>query len=122
MLLGAALTALVFAVLAAPALARLQRFQTPSHRIACGYDTRARELRCDALFLNDVGFFLDRERKARRRRVTDTVASPRARVLHYGRSLDLGPITCTSRRTGLTCKSDSSRHGFALSRARQRVF
>ncbi len=119
-LLGLVLVALV----AAPAAsAKSRTFQTPSKKIACRYDsTPTPRLRCDVLWLNDVGYFLQRKGKARRRKITDTVANPRARVLRYGRKLELGPFTCTSRRSGLTCRSETSRRGFTVSRERQRTF
>ena len=112
------------AVLAAPpAMAKSRLFQTPSKKIACRYEpTPTPRLRCDVLWLNDVGYFLERRGKAQRRKVTDTVASPRARVLPYGRSLDVGPFRCTSRRSGLTCRSRTSGRGFTVSKQRQRTF
>jgi hypothetical protein len=118
---GAAVLAGLLVVPAA-ADARLKRFQTPSKKIACAYETTDRFIRCDALFLNDVGFRLGTKGKARRIRVTDTVADPRAKVLSYGRFADYGPFRCTSRTTGLTCKHRSNGHGFTLSRRRQKVF
>jgi hypothetical protein len=51
----------------------------------------------------------------------DTVAVPGARVLGYGQSVSLGGITCTSAQTGMTCRNAGG-GGFALSKARQRVF
>jgi hypothetical protein len=123
--LSALLVAAVSATLVAapPAAAKSRVFQTPSKKIACRYESTPKpRIRCDVLWLNDVGYFLERRGKARRREVTDTVASPRARVLAYGRSLELGPFTCTSRRSGLTCRSRTSRRGFTVSRARQRTF
>ena len=109
----------------APVVAKTPRFQTPSKRIFCLYSSREGPgpyIRCDTLFLNDVGFLLDRRHKARRIKVTDTVADRRAPVLHYGRSRRFGPFRCSSRRSGLTCKSRRSGHGFTLSRERQSVF
>ena len=117
---------LLFAAGASPAAAAPTKspvFQTPSKKIACRYDpTGTPRIRCDVLWLNDLAVVLTPKGKARRRHVTDTVASPHARVLRYGRSLELGPFKCTSRRTGLTCRSRLSDHGFTVSRARQRVF
>jgi len=51
----------------------------------------------------------------------DTVADPGAPVLPYGRAVSLGGVTCSSERTGMTCRNAEG-HGFSLSRARQRVF
>jgi uncharacterized protein DUF6636 len=121
------LSALLALALAAPpaALARTREFQMPSRKIACLYESKGGpgpHIRCDALFLNDVGFFLDRTHKGKRRKVTDTVADPNAKVLAYGHSLELGPFSCASRRSGLKCKSRTSGHGFKISRQRRRVF
>jgi len=119
------------AVLALAALAALpaagsgaatspKRFQTPSKQIACMYP--APQLRCDMLFLNDRAAIVGRHGKGRIVKITDTVADPKAKVLAYGRSLRLGPYTCTSRRTGLTCRNRTTRHGFTISRERRKVF
>jgi hypothetical protein len=107
---------------AAPAAAATKSFQTPSHNIVCLYRSSGGPgplLRCDVRSLNDTAFTLDRRHRGKRVHVTDAV--PAGHVLRYGRSLKLGPIKCTSRRSGLTCRNGNS-HGFALSRARQRVF
>jgi hypothetical protein len=75
------------------------------------------------LSLNDKGFLLDRRHKARRINVTDTAAdTTRAPILRYGKSRRFGPFRCRSQRSGLTCKSLISGHGFKLSREQQRVF
>ena len=105
---------------AAPAEARRQAFHTPSGNISCLYRSGGPLLRCDVHSLNDTAFTLDRRHRGRRIHVTDAV--PAGRVLAYGASLRLGPFRCRSRTTGLTCRSRPSGHGFALSRASQRVF
>lgn len=43
-------------------------------------------------------------------------------VLPYGESVTNGVFTCTSRETGMTCETVDGRHGFALARARYRLF
>jgi hypothetical protein len=110
----------------APAGAKTHGFQTPSRNIACLYSSSGGPgafIRCDVLSLNDTGFLLDRRHRAKRIKVTDTVADPNgASVLRYGHSRRFGPFTCTSRPGGLTCKSRTSGHGFKLNRERQRVF
>ena len=119
----AAVTLAVLALLTLPAAASARSFHTPSRNIACLYRATGGpgpHLRCDVHSLNDTAFRLDRTHKGKRVHVTDAV--PAGRVLPYSRSLRLGPFTCTSRRTGLTCRSRPSKHGFFLSRARQRVF
>jgi hypothetical protein len=51
----------------------------------------------------------------------DTVATPGAPILDYGRSYAAGGITCRSERSGMTC-TNAQGSGFSLSRARQRLF
>lgn len=121
--LALALVLVAAGLAASPAMGKSRVFQTPSKKIACRYDSSpSPRIRCDALFLNDVAFHLARTGKGKRRTATDTIAQPRAGVLAYGRSIELGPFTCASRRSALKCKSRSNGHGFAISRARQRVF
>lgn len=43
-------------------------------------------------------------------------------VLGYGRSVEQGGITCTSRRAGLHCINETTGHGFTVSRAAYAVF
>ena len=52
--------------------------------------------------------------------VTDTLGDPKAPVLGYGKTKRVGPFTCTSRRTGLSCHNRNG-HGFTVSRERQTV-
>jgi hypothetical protein len=120
----APLAVLVLLVAAAPAEARQRSFHTPSGNIRCLYRSAGEDggpfLRCDVLSLNDVGFTLDRRHRGKRVHVTDAV--PEGRMLPYGTTRRLGPFRCRSRRSGLTCRSKPSRHGFRLSREEQRVF
>jgi hypothetical protein len=106
--------------------ARIRTFQTPSKRIVCRYSSSGGPgpyLRCDVLSLNDVGFILDRLHRARRISVTDTAAdTTKASILDYGKSRRFGTFRCRSQRSGLTCRSLKSDHGFKLSREKQRVF
>ena len=115
------------------------RFATPSRNIACAGDRT--ELRCDirqtsgtpppkpkscrfdwgSSFVVTPG-----PKKGRGLCVSDTVLpSPGKpiRILQYGRSIVLGKraIVCTSRRTGLTCRTKAG-HGFTLSRQVIRLF
>jgi hypothetical protein len=124
-LLIAALAAAVLAVCATPAFARTKSFQTPSHNIYCLYMSTQGPgpwIRCDVRSLNDVGFRVDRRHKGRKIHITDSVITPSAKVLHYGKSLRVGPFTCTSRTSGLTCRSRASGHGFKISRQKQKRF
>ncbi|HET7230228.1 MAG TPA: DUF6636 domain-containing protein [Longimicrobium sp.] len=50
----------------------------------------------------------------------DTVLRQGA-VLGYGSTWRAGPFTCTSARTGVTCRNRAA-HGFTLSRASYRIF
>jgi hypothetical protein len=115
----------------------LTLFQSPSHRIACGYlhfEGERPSLRCDVPDVvhkprrpascdleYGIAFGLELHGKARRLCVGDTVADPKAAVLAYGHTRRFGSFRCTSKRTGMVCRS-SSGHGFELSRERQRLF
>jgi hypothetical protein len=119
------LAAGLLAISGAPALARSKSFHTPSRNIYCLYMSSQGPgpwIRCDVFSLNDTGFRLDRKHEGRKIHITDSVFNPRAKVLRYGRSLSVGPFTCTSRRSGLTCRSRASGHGFKISRQRQKRF
>jgi hypothetical protein len=105
---------------AAPADAKQRAFHTPSGNIACLYRSGGPLLRCDVHSLNDTAFTLDRLHRGKRVHVTDAV--PAGKVLSYGATIRLGPFRCRSRRTGLTCRSKPSGHGFKLSRERQYTF
>lgn len=115
------------ALLAAPApAATMSGFWMPSKQIACAYipkdDDIPEQLRCDMFFLNDRAMLLQTTGKARKIRITDTIADPKNPVLAYGKRWRRGPFRCTSRRTGLTCRHRANGHGFFISRERQRVF
>lgn len=127
MLRALLLTSLAAALVAAPApAAETSGFWTPSKRIACAYipksDDVPEQLRCDMFFLNDRAVLLGTTGKARKIRVTDTIADPDNPVLAYGKRWRRGSFRCTSRRTGLTCRHRANGHGFVISRERQRVF
>ncbi len=53
--------------------------------------------------------------------VGDSVFDPGAFVLGYGKSVSLGALTCTSKKTGMTCTNGQG-HGFSIAKAKQRVF
>ncbi|NHC14683.1 DUF6636 domain-containing protein [Motilibacter deserti] len=112
-------------------------FQTPSRNIQCAvYSADGWQLRCDMLETTNTpprrprscdfdyghAFGLTATGKGRYLCVSDFVGDPeRARTVKYGRSIRVGPFTCSSRESGLTC-SNRRAHGFSLSKARQRVF
>src|SRR5215468_9376576 len=99
--------------LAAPAsaAATLSVFRSPSGKIGCAYfrdPHSAASIRCDWRGGNDQAVRVDVHHKARLIRVSDTVIDPDAPVLAYGHTRRFGALSCTSRRTGMTCRSRSS--------------
>lgn len=120
-------------VLAAPAAgAQTTGFSTPSRNIGCIGDRT--QLRCDIRVTEtkpppkprrcrfDWGNAFELRPTGRARRIchSDTALGSR-RILAYGATRRIGRITCTSRRSGLTCRN-ADRHGFFLSRERVRLF
>ena len=79
-------------------------------------------MRCDWRGGNDHAVTVGETGRGRRIRVTDTVLDPHAKVLAYGQTSRFHHLRCTSRRTGITCRSTRSGHGFTVSAERQRVF
>jgi hypothetical protein len=122
----ALMVAAVCAACASPAVAQAETtFRTPSGKILCLYfdpPGEAPQIRCDLLFLNDRAAVLKRSGKARLVKVTDAAGHPRSRAIAYGTSRRFGVYTCTSRRSGLTCRNRSTGHGFTVSRESQKVF
>ncbi len=53
--------------------------------------------------------------------VSDAVANDEGLELGYGKSLTLDGFACKSEKTGVTCTNPSG-HGFAISKAKQRLF
>lgn len=133
----AAALAVVFAT---PAAAMdLESFRTPSDNIHCMFirDEGASLVECELRTQTNAKpalprpadcdldwgsrFALDAKGKAGMACHGDTLVSPDAPVLDYGRSLGWDGITCSSEQTGLTCKNRRGR-GFTLSRASQSLF
>ena len=113
-------------------------FRTPSGNIGCLYTPASGSasvgLRCDLVSVAHPparpsscrlsygrAFLLSGTGRARRGCVGDTVLDPHATVIGYGATRHFGPFTCTSRASGLTCRS-RYHHGFTLSRAHQKLF
>lgn len=121
LLLAAALAALL---LPAAAEAAVKTFRSPSGQLGCMYyndpDVPA-SVRCEWTGGNDRAVVVERTGKGKRIRITDTVMDPGARVLPYGTTRRYGPIRCTSRRTGITCKNRAG-HGFTVSVQARKVF
>ena len=132
-----ALAAAVVATLALRPAPRVElySFQTPSGNIGCMADDEGGwGLRCDIQERSwkspprdpdcelDWGGGLELGATGRAHWICagDTVLRQGA-VLGYGSTWRAGPFTCTSTRTGVTCRN-RAQHGFFLSRASYRVF
>jgi hypothetical protein len=114
------------AALLAPASARAayRDFRSPSGQLACAFYSDAetpRFVRCEWDGVNDRAVTLGETGRGKRVKVTDTVRNTKAKVLAYGKSTTFGRLRCTSRRSGMTCRSEA-RHGFTISVSKQRVF
>ena len=109
-------------------------FRTPSGNIGCVVSKT--EARCDirehtwaappkpkdceldwgnGLYVDDTG-------KAGVLCAGDTALDPSAGILEYEDELKLGPLTCTSQESGVTCRETKSFHGFTLSRTSYHLF
>jgi hypothetical protein len=122
------LVLLVLAVsLAAPAAASAtyRDFRSPSGKIGCAFYRDAQTpafVRCDWRGSNDQTVELFARGRAKLRRATDSVMNPNARVLHYGDRTRFRSLRCRSRRTGMTCRSLRSGHGFKVSVEKRVLF
>ena len=111
-------------------------FETPSGRIGCAATTDPTTLRCDTAFptrfsrsgrtceFGDFGqaFLVPPSGRAKPICAGDTVLSANdSRTIDYGSTWLLGPYTCVSRKSGLTCRN-SEGHGVTLSLQAQKVF
>jgi hypothetical protein len=119
--------AAVLALLAFPAVASatFRQFRSPTGHIGCAFESGGglpRQVRCEWDGSNDRALVLRQRGKARFIKISDTVRDPGAKVLHYGHSRRFGKIKCTSRRTGMTCRSLRSGHGFRVSVQHQTRF
>jgi hypothetical protein len=114
---------------------RFVAFRTPSGNIGCIYSDGPNYLRCDlrsglnprprqpAGCQEAYGDSVSMNGTGRSHLVChgDTALEPSARVVYYGNSIRVGPFTCKSRTTGLTC-TNASGHGWFLSRESYRLF
>jgi hypothetical protein len=117
--LGAAL------LMPAGAGAAYRDFRSPSGTIVCAFYSDAetpRFVRCDWRGAGDHALRLTDRGKGKRIDATDTVMNPEAKVLAYGKATQFGTLRRTSRRSGITCRSTRSNHGFTVSVEKQRVF
>jgi hypothetical protein len=136
LLVAGAIVALAFgSSVAAAKSAKFVAFKTPSGNIGCIYSDGPNYLRCDIRSglkptprhpsgcREDYGDSLSMNGTGRAHLVChgDTALEPSARVVAYGGSIRVGPFTCKSRTTGLTCTNASGR-GWFLSRESYRLF
>jgi hypothetical protein len=121
-----AATALAAALLAPTAAqAAYRTFRSPTGKLGCAFYSDAetpRQVRCDWRGSNDRAVVVGEKGRGHYLNATDTVMDPQAKVLAYGHRTSFGKLRCTSRRTGITCKSKRSGHGFTVSVDKQRVF
>jgi len=122
------LVVLVFALtlaLPATATATYRVFRSPSGKLGCAFFTDAETppfVRCDWRGSDDQAVQLGETGRARLRHVTDSVMDPKAPVLRYGHSTTFRQLRCRSRRTGITCRSLRSGHGFRVSTQKRELF
>jgi hypothetical protein len=125
--LAAVLVAAVCSAAAAPASASAayRAFRSPSGVLGCAFFSDSETppgVRCDWRGSGDRAVTLGESGRAMRMRVTDTVLDRKAKVLGYGHTTKFRRLRCTSRATGITCRSTRSRHGFRVSAEKQEVF
>ena len=123
--LALTITGVAATAAAAPADAALRTFRSPTGKLGCMFYSDAetpRQVRCEWRGGDDRALVLKESGKGKRIKITDTVFDPDAKPLAYGKSTTFGRLKCTSRTTGITCKSLRSNHGFTVSTSKQRVF
>ena len=123
--LALTITGVAAAAVPASAGAALRDFRSPTGKLACLFYSDAqvpRQVRCEWDGGGDRAVQLRETGKGKRIKITDTVFNPEAKPLAYGKSTTFGRLKCTSRTTGITCKSLRSNHGFTVSTSKQRVF
>lgn len=134
--MGKGLLCLLCLGLSQPAWAEDFRFQSPSGNIHCLLVTEEPLpwVRCDlreavVSYKSDPAcgldygkaFFVGRKGQGQVVCAGDTVIDPTAVKLPYGKSTVFYDISCSSDRSGMTCRNGQG-HGFTISRARQQVF
>jgi hypothetical protein len=121
----ALLTLAIALAIPASAQAAYRDFRSPSGKLGCAFASDAETppfVRCEWAGSNDVAVQVSERGRARIRRVTDSVRNPDAKVLRYGRSSTFRALRCRSRRSGITCRSTRSGHGFRVSVEKQELF
>ncbi|HEX2391639.1 MAG TPA: hypothetical protein VHI77_01840 [Solirubrobacterales bacterium] len=112
-------------VLVAPsAEARSRTFRAKPSGITCvaqqvGEPTAT--LRCDLPFLGRRAVFLRQQGKAQIKAVPRLLHPPHPATLGRGHDARYGAFTCTSLRTGVTCRAGNG-HGFTVGRSFQLTY
>jgi hypothetical protein len=117
--------AVCVAAVPATATAAYHSFRSPTGKLGCAFysDTEtAPAVRCDWSGGGDHALTLGETGRAKRVSVTDTVMDPAAKALAYGKTTTFRRLRCTSRATGIACRSTRSGHGFRVSVQKQEVF
>ena len=103
------------AVAAAPAHAANPQFQTPSSNIGCEYQADSDDRLYCVRLEPEMSYIEFYEKGAYSGAYEGDAWFPSgAPVLKYGKSLIIGPYTCTSQKSGLICKRGE--HGFEANR------
>jgi hypothetical protein len=135
---GWAFLALSSTMMVVPAAAETVGFQAPSGNIHCMYfdDEGGASLRCDIGETTNTppeapadceldwgyAFAMDaNSQRAERICAGDAVSDPSLPKLGYGESWEQGGFTCTSEKTGLSCRNERGA-GWDLSRAAQKLY
>jgi hypothetical protein len=118
MVLGVCAVVLAFA--AAGASARSRAFFSPSFNIQCVVGSRMGAL-C-TVFSRRQQVRLAQGGRTHVRPLRSNPQTENVPVLHYGHSVRVGRITCTSLRRGMRCRARPSGHGFLAARGGIRRF
>jgi hypothetical protein len=122
---AALVAAVLLAAAPATASAAYRAFRSPSGKLACAFYSDAETppaVRCEWIGGNDRAVTLRETGKATRVKITDTVMDSKSKALAYGKTTTFGKLRCTSRETGITCRSTRSGHGFRVSVQNQEVY
>ena len=117
--------AVSLATVPASAAAAYRTFRSPSGKLGCAFYSDAETppaVRCEWSGGGDRALTLRETGRAKRVKVTDTVMDANAPKLAYGRTTRFRALRCTSRPSGITCRSSRSKHGFRVSVQKQEVF
>jgi hypothetical protein len=117
--------AVCLAAVPASAEAAYRSFRSPSGKLGCAFYSDAETppgVRCEWSGGGDHAITLGETGKAKRVGVTDTVLDRKAKALAYGKTTTFRKLRCTSRESGISCRSTRSGHGFRVSVQKQEVF